>query len=154
MIPTHSLQFLRRRKFMLVLPLLVLPFVLLVFWVLGGGKERGDSSVKTSVAGLNMKLPDPHFKKGSEKSKLSLYDEASKDSAALRDKIKNDPYYILQHHDMSFDSLKMTEHRLSSGIKETDENESKIMEKLAKLKSVIHQKSESPEADARYAYSS
>jgi conjugative transposon TraM protein len=127
---------------MLVLPLLVLPFVLLVFWVLGGGKERGDSSVKTSVAGLNMKLPDPHFKKGSEKSKLSLYDEASKDSAALRDKIKNDPYYILQHHDMSFDSSKITI---------PDENESRIMDKLAKLRSVISQKTAPTETDEKFS---
>jgi conjugative transposon TraM protein len=141
MIPTHSLQFLRRRKFLLILPLLVLPFILLVFWVLGGGKERSDSSAKTNVAGLNMKLPDPHFKKGAEKSKLSLYDEASKDSAILRDKIKNDPYYILQHHDMSFDSSKITIQ---------DENESRIMERLEKLKEVIHQKTAATETDKKF----
>jgi conjugative transposon TraM protein len=55
---------------------------------------------------------------------------------------------------MSFDSLKMTEHRLSLGVIETDENESKIMEKLVKLKSVIHQKSEPREADPRFTYGS
>ena len=138
----HSIQFLRRRKFLIILPLLALPFILMVFWVLGGGKERGDSNVKSSIAGLNMKLPDPHFKKGAEKSKLSLYDEAGKDSAILRDKIKNDPYYTLQHHDMSFDSSK---------IAIADENESRIMDKLAKLRSVISQKTEPTETDQKFS---
>jgi conjugative transposon TraM protein len=142
MTSTHSIQFLKRRKFLLMLPLLVLPFVILIFWVLGGGKERGDSNVSISAAGLNMKLPDPHFKKGAEKSKLSLYDEASKDSAMLRDKIKNDPYYTLQHHDMSFDSSK---------IAIADENESRIMDKLAKLRSVISQKTEPTEIDQKFS---
>jgi len=142
MIPTHSIQFLRRRKFLLILPLLVLPFILLVFWVLGGGKDKGDYGIKTNDTGLNMKLPDPHFKKGAEKSKLSLYDEASKDSAVLRDKIKNDPYYTLQHHDISFDSSK---------IAMADENESRIMDKLAKLRSVISQKTEPTETDKKFS---
>jgi Conjugative transposon, TraM len=120
-----------QKKFLLVLPLLILPFVLFVFWVLGGGKEKDDSSVRPSVAGLNVKLPDPHFKKGAEKSKLTLYEEASKDSDLLRDKIKNDPYYILKPHDMSFDTSKITL---------ADEHESRIIEKLEKLKSVINNK--------------
>jgi conjugative transposon TraM protein len=150
----HTTQFLRRRKFLLMLPVLILPFLTLFFVALGGGKGLIESSSTRAISGLNVKLPDPHFKKGSEKSKLSLYEEAGRDSAKLKDRIKNDPYYLLQHHDLSFDSSKMTEHRLSPGGTVTDENESKIMEKLAKLKSVIHQKSESPETDPRLTYNS
>ncbi|HSZ32225.1 MAG TPA: conjugative transposon protein TraM [Puia sp.] len=119
------------KKFLLVLPLLVLPFIFFIFWVLGGGKENYDSGAKAPVAGMNVKLPDPHFKKGAEKSKLSLYEEASKDSVLLRDKMKNDPYYTLKEQDLSFDTLK---------VKMADENESKILDKLNKLKSVINQK--------------
>ena len=132
----HSIQFLRRRKFLLMLPMLVLPFVLLVFIALGGGKGTGIASGNEVRPGLNVKLPDPHFKKGAEKSKLTLYEEARRDSATLRDKIKNDPYYILKEHDMSFDSSKVIT---------ADENETRIMEKLEKLKSVIHQKHQPPE---------
>ena len=116
--------------------MLVLPFVLLVFIALGGGKGTGISSGNEVRAGLNVKLPDPHFKKGAEKSKLTLYEEARRDSATLRDKIKNDPYYILKEHDMSFDSSKVIT---------ADENETRIMEKLEKLKLVIHQKQQPPE---------
>ncbi len=124
-----------KKKFLLVLPLLVLPFILLFFWALGGGKGKEESNSKTAAAGLNAKLPDPHFKKGAEKSKLSLYEEASKDSVTLRDKIKNDPYYTLKVQDLSFDTSKM---------KIQDENESRILEKLQKLKSVINQEPAKP----------
>ncbi len=141
----HSIQFSRQRRFLLILPLLVLPFVLLVFWVLGGGKGADISASNTKSAGLNVKLPDPHFKKGAEKSKLALYDEASKDSATLRDKIKSDPYYILQLHDMSFDSSKMTV---------VDENAAKIRDKMEKLRLVIDQKTQYRETDRGQLYPS
>ncbi len=131
-----------QKKFLLVLPLLVLPFVLFIFWVLGGGKDSGESNVRTDVAGLNPKLPDPHFKKGAEKSKLSLYEEAGKDSALLRDKIKSDPYYILQGQDLSFDTSKVVA---------ADGKESRIMEKLEKLKSVINKKTE-PSSDIQKSF--
>ncbi len=124
-----------KKKFLLVLPLLVMPFVLLFFWALGGGKGKDESNTKATAASLNVKLPDPHFKKGAEKSKLSLYEEASKDSVMLRDKIKNDPYYVLKEKDLSFDTLKFSK---------ADENESRILDKLNKLKSVINQKPEIP----------
>lgn len=34
----HSPQFRQQRKFYMVLPLLVLPFITFMFWALGGGK--------------------------------------------------------------------------------------------------------------------
>jgi len=34
----HSEKFLKKRKALLVLPLLALPFITLAFWALGGGK--------------------------------------------------------------------------------------------------------------------
>src|ERR1700722_16370100 len=160
----HSSQFLRKRKFLLMLPVLVLPFLVLFFFALVGGKGTSESQTNKSNTGLNVKLPDAHFKKGGEKSKLSIYEEAGRDSAKLRDRIKNDPYYLLKHHDssdmqhhslsdMSFDTSKMMEHRLFPGVTERDENETRIMEKLAKLKSVIRQKSESPEPEPGLTYS-
>src|ERR1700676_2691883 len=102
----HSAKFLRQRKFMLMLPLLVLPFITLLFVAMGGGKGSNISSGNPKVEGLNVKLPDAHFKKGKDKSKMSLYDEASKDSAILKEKIKNDPYYLLEYHNTELpDSL-------------------------------------------------
>src|ERR1700676_2930606 len=120
----NTTQFLRKRKFLLVLPFLILPFLILFFIAMGGGKGNNSTSTSRTPAGLNIKLPDAHFKKGSDKSKLALYDEASRDSVLIRNRIKNDPYYLLPSRDMSFDSSKMREYT-------TDENESRIMEKLA-----------------------
>ena len=35
---THSQKFLKQRKFFMVLPLLVIPFLVIIFAALGGGK--------------------------------------------------------------------------------------------------------------------
>ncbi|HMH35205.1 MAG TPA: conjugative transposon protein TraM [Puia sp.] len=128
----HSPKFLRKRKFMLMLPLLILPFAIILFLVLGGGRESSLNSGAQKVQGLNVKLPDAHFKKGGDKSKLSLYEEASKDSAILKEKIKNDPYYSTERQLPELTDSSMLP------MSKMDENETRIMDKLAKLKAVIH----------------
>ncbi|WP_162054692.1 conjugative transposon protein TraM [Pontibacter pamirensis] len=72
---THSEAFLRRRKFLLVLPLLVLPFLTMAFWALGGG-EGTAARTPQAVKGLNLQLPEPQLKKEEESNKLSLYQQA------------------------------------------------------------------------------
>lgn len=128
----HSPGFLRHRKFMLMLPVLVLPFIVILFVLLGGGRGTSGNVLGQHIGGLNVKLPDAHFKKGADKSKLSLYDEASKDSAILKEKIKNDPYYLFEPHDST-----ATEIPAHNSV---DPNETKIMEKLALLKSVLQKR--------------
>lgn len=92
---TQSPQFLRKRKFLIVLPLLVLPFLTLLFWALGGG---GASDVKAqqnaSKQGLNMELPNANLKDDKPLDKLSYYEKAASDSAKLEELMKNDPYYL------------------------------------------------------------
>src|SRR5450432_1745584 len=123
----------RKRKFLLMLPLISLPFIIFLFIVLGGGKGSEATAVPTANSGLNPKLPDAHFKKGRDKSKLALYDEAFRDSSRIRERIKNDPYYLLQQHIRSSDSASAAEHLSRSGFTVPDENTSRIMEKLNKL---------------------
>jgi conjugative transposon TraM protein len=94
--PQHSAQFLRKRKMMLVLPVLVLPFICIFFVALGGGEggARKDA-VSAGTGGYNMALPDAHFaKKETVRSKLAFYEEADKDSAKLMERIKQDPYHL------------------------------------------------------------
>lgn len=79
---THDSAFLKRRKFLIVLPLLVLPFVTMGFWALGGGSETTVAAVQSSH-GLNMALPDAELKLKDGRDKMSLYDQAQKDSAKL-----------------------------------------------------------------------
>ena len=58
-----SAQLRKKRKFLLVLPILVLPFVTLIFWAMGGGsigREEGTDAQQ----GLNTDLPDAQLEEG------------------------------------------------------------------------------------------
>lgn len=151
---THSLHFLRKRKFFLFLPLLVLPFTTLLFWTLGGGKggnvQAGQSMAK---GGLNAQLPDAYLKDDESLTKLSYYEKAASDSQKLEEQLKNDPYY-LKHgkniteglHQKGDTGLMSMQDRLNvlntnSGLNTSpynnsaysDPNEAKVYDKLSKL---------------------
>lgn len=69
----------RKRKFLIILPVLVIPFVAFLFYILGGGK--GDSSSGTTrTSALSTTLPDPLVNEHQQMDKLSLYERASRDS--------------------------------------------------------------------------
>lgn len=87
----HSAKFLRQRKFMMVLPLLVLPFLTMVFWALGGGS--GSQTIAQVKPGLNLQLPDAQLKDEKQLDKLSFYKEADADSIKREELLRNDPYY-------------------------------------------------------------
>jgi len=80
----------KKRKMMLVLPLLVIPFLTMAFWALGGGKGKKEIAV---TKGLNMELPDANLKDDKSLDKLSFYDKAEKDSLKLEEWMRNDPYF-------------------------------------------------------------
>lgn len=86
---TQSVQFLKRRRFLTVAPLLVLPFVTLAFWALGGGQGRNVTPAEQQ--GFNINLPDAIID-STEQDKLSLYDQAQKDSLERKEFEKTDPY--------------------------------------------------------------
>ncbi len=79
---TQSPAFLKRRKFLIVLPLLVLPFMTMAFWALGGGSGTQVAEV-SAVKGLNLALPDAEFRNEKTMDKMGLYGQAQKDSADL-----------------------------------------------------------------------
>lgn len=90
---TISPKMLRQRKVLLVLPLMVLPFLTMFFWALGGGKASS-AEIKTDTAkGFNINLPDAVLKGNKDLNKLSYYDKAAADSVKLREQMKSDPYY-------------------------------------------------------------
>ena len=155
---THSQQALRKRKFFLVLPLLVLPFTTLLFWALGGGKA-GDVQAGQSAAGgrLNMQLPDAYLKDDKSLTKLSYYEKAASDSQKLEEQLKNDPYYIghekkategiRQNSDTGLFSMKykQTISTINKGLNtspynaaSTDPNEAKVYQKLAELNKAMN----------------
>lgn len=82
----------RQRRFMLVLPLLTLPFVTLAFWALGGGNP--DRPVeKSSSPGLNITLPEAELSEDTALGdKMSMYQKADKKAALRKEQMRLDPF--------------------------------------------------------------
>ncbi len=80
----------KQRKMMLVLPLLVIPFLTMAFWALGGGKGKKEIA---ETKGLNLDLPEANLKDDKAVDKLGFYDQADKDSLKLEEWMRNDPYF-------------------------------------------------------------
>ncbi|WP_149243002.1 conjugative transposon protein TraM [Dyadobacter sp. 32] len=92
---TYSRKFLLQRRFYTFLPLLVIPFITMLFWILIGKYLGKESNQPEGVhKGLLMKLPDAILKNDDAFNKLSYYKKAAADSARLRDLIAKDPYYL------------------------------------------------------------
>ncbi|MBL7733201.1 MAG: conjugative transposon protein TraM [Chitinophagaceae bacterium] len=81
----------KRRKMLLVLPLLVIPFLTMAFWALGGGKGTQEKGIATE--GLNLDLPNANLKEDKLMDKLSFYERADKDSMKLEEWMRSDPYF-------------------------------------------------------------
>ncbi|TDE52681.1 conjugative transposon protein TraM [Flavobacterium sp. GT3P67] len=142
-----SAKMLRQRKILLVMPLLVLPFITIIFWVCGGGKMDAANSVAVEKEGFNIKLPDANLKEGLNLDKMHYYDQATLDSIKLDELISKDPNYL--SGDFPMDSTKErgttnNRNRLEKGGKGLnslmyrDPNEAKVHEKLEALQRVIN----------------
>tara|TARA_R110002050_G_scaffold102384_2_gene210923 strand:+ start:5167 stop:6471 length:1305 start_codon:yes stop_codon:yes gene_type:complete len=143
---TQSPKVQRQRKFLLVLPLLVLPFMTMMFWSLGGGKAENVYTQPIANIGFNMKLPDAYLKSDRALDKMGYYDKAASDSAKLQELIKKDPNYKVPSplnnagretkagtapvpgHDAERGALLASPY--DSGI---DSNEERVLRKLAEL---------------------
>ena len=149
----RSQAFLRKRKMMLVLPLLVIPFLTMAFWALGGGKGN-EPVIANEQKGLNLRLPDAKMKDENLTDKLSFYEKADKDSAKLEEWMRTDPYYQ-QKEDTDLSpvnelalltqkSASKYNQRLNSSPYETSSNnpEHKLLQKLALLQKEINKQPE------------
>ena len=124
----------RQRKMLLVLPLLVIPFLTMAFWALGGGKADA-SSRQMQPAGLNLQLPNAQLKDDKGENKLSYYEEAEKDSAKWREGMENDPFFQTALNDsVPKKSKGYNPYPLQAGDYK-DPNEQKVYQKLAELNS-------------------
>jgi conjugative transposon TraM protein len=136
---TQSPKMLRQRKFLLILPLLVLPFMTLMFWSLGGGKIENTIARSPENKGFNMKLPDAYLKDDKPLDKMSYYDKAASDSAKMKELMKNDPNYR-RHNSIKVNTNKsqtdeggaLITSPYGSGVSQ-DSNEIKVYRKLAEL---------------------
>ncbi|MCS4165205.1 conjugative transposon protein TraM [Sphingobacterium sp. BIGb0116] len=80
----------KQRKFFLFLPLICIPFLTLMFWLMGGGKS--ETAMAKADGGLNLNLPEANNKE-TEFNKLDFYNQAEKDSLKLKELMKADPNY-------------------------------------------------------------
>lgn len=92
-----SLQSIRQRKLLLLLPLLILPFLTLLLWALGVvGEVRAENKTSNLLSGVNLSLPSAAPAKDSAWNKMKYYEQAERDSAKLRSYLKSDPYRKLE----------------------------------------------------------
>ena len=146
----HSAKFLRQRNMMLVLPVLIIPFVTMGFWALGGGQGQTKNNLADNNKGLNLQLPDANLKDDKNADKLSFYNEADADSLKRDELLRNDPYYkdsIISRRNtlMSDTGNFLSTAPLYSGLnqspynKTADANEQRIYQKINEINKQINQ---------------
>lgn len=124
----HSQQFLRRRKFLFILPFLVVPFLTMAFWSLGGGSGEFSGSAADST-GFNSELPQAKLDASQAENKLSYYDQAMKDSTGA---IRNN---------LGFEADTLSTGSIRA-IAPPDENETLIARKLEQINREINRPEE------------
>jgi len=163
---TKTAKEIRQRKFMLVLPLLVLPFMTMAFWALGGGKDGEANDQSEQQTGFNLKLPDADFREEKPMDKLGYYDQARQDSVRFLEMMKNDPNFgemaFSDTEDYLPDGMEEgygTSHRRTGlntspyggGVSSGDPNADRIYRKLAELDREMNRPVSVPEAEP-YGY--
>jgi len=150
----HAEKFLQKRKFYMVLPLLVLPFLTMIFWALGGGQGVPAQATAMDMRGLNLSLPDAHFDEKEIWDKLSLYEIAERDSAKYEEARESDPYFDLiafksqqelkpQSDTVKKDSKLIDSFRQKERLS-VDPNEDRVNKKLQELYAEINKASTAP----------
>lgn len=135
------------RKFLLVAPLLVLPFVTIAFWGMGGGKGQ-NTTLQDTTAGLNDQLPGAQLE-DKKLDKMGFYEKARKDSLNRLEQQKNDPYYLaqenemdLQGYDADFNPYAQNPMTYSGGYDShgyQDPNTKQVYEKINALNAVLEE---------------
>lgn len=91
----------REKKFYLMLPIIVLPFLTLFFWALGGGSGASGEEHTNFLSSLNTSLPSSQTEE-SPRDKLSYYELAERDSARMLELIKRDSNYRFDELDSPY----------------------------------------------------
>lgn len=144
---TISIKEAKKRKMLLALPIITLPFITILFYTLGGGRMEAAAAENEIKKGFNFKLPFPTFKEDSSLDKMSYYDKAAVDSIKRQEQIRKDPNYSNQKvleesfkefSDPDFASQSFLNKRSSlNTLAPQDRNEQKIYEKLQLLQKTI-----------------
>lgn len=144
---TISIKEAKKRKMLLVLPVITLPFITILFYTLGGGQMEAMEAKNDIKKGFNFSLPIPKFKEDSTLDKMSYYDQAAIDSIKLQEQIKKDPNYSNQKiaeeslgefADTDFAAERFQKRKTAFNSSSfQDRNEQKVYEKLDALQKAI-----------------
>ncbi|RFZ85104.1 conjugative transposon protein TraM [Mucilaginibacter terrenus] len=143
-LPAHAPEFLKERKFLMMIPVLIFPFLTMAFWALGGGRNSSHmTSEQTAVKGLNTTLPQAKFKSDSEQDKMGVYQTSGKNSdssaaGSISQSFVSSMGFAEQQ--ASQGELQNTS-SLSSDLTASDPNEAKIQAKLAQINTQLNQSS-------------
>lgn len=134
----HSEQFLRQRKLMTALPVLVMPFIAMLFWALDGGKETY-ATTKVENKGLNTEVPGARLESTPKWDKLSLYEQAQRDSLKKAEAERTDPYFRLRTltEIEQRDSIGFINHSLGKKESDLTRTEKEANEKINAIRSLI-----------------
>lgn len=153
----------RKRRFQLVLPVLILPFLTLFFWAMGGGTSNKVNATENNKKGFNSVLPGANLKSEEGLDKMSFYEQAMKDSAQMRAQIKKDPNVqqadiapqLMEYSSFASPSGGYTGLRTSpySGAGYNDPNEAKIYQRLEQLNQALSQQQTQPTDEQRLGFS-
>src|ERR1700755_2697666 len=84
----------RKRNFLLVLPVMVLPFIVFFCWVVGiVGGDALRAQERNGAHRFNLTLPTAAGSKDSAWNKMNFYEQADRDSAKRRSLMKQDPLF-------------------------------------------------------------
>ncbi|MDN3654131.1 conjugative transposon protein TraM [Ferruginibacter paludis] len=144
----HSVKFLKQRKMMVLLPVVVFPFLTMAFLALGGGKPEGNAPDQIKASGLNLQLPNANLKSDKNLDKLSFYMEADADSLKRAELLRSDPFYkdSMQSRASLMDATQnlSNTHQQTSNLNTslyqsgTDANEQKIYQKINEINKQIN----------------
>ncbi len=149
----QSTQTTKGRMMLLSLPLILFPFLTLLFWAAGGGKGGEAKAQNTANMGLNLHLPEAQMKNGKVTDKLSFYQRASKDSLRREEEKRYDPFWkenVGVKDSFHLNSLHGNEQKDFAihynplppspySSNNVDANEAKVYQKLARLNSALAQ---------------
>ncbi|MCH5597929.1 conjugative transposon protein TraM [Niabella ginsengisoli] len=154
MIPVKKLTL---RKFLLVAPILVLPFIILLLWAFAfvGGAYGGNQASLTKH-GMNLNLPSATPPSDSNWNKLKYYELAEKEAQKREQQLRNDPFIKnTDSNEQEFISMEnVSEAALAEKIfgkpdvetytddAKRDPNEIKVYKRLSKLRQELSKEPE------------
>jgi hypothetical protein len=144
----------KQRRLYLIMPLLVLPFITMAFWALGGGKVK-QISIEQEVKGLKLELPAAKFNEHQKTDKFSIYEATA---SSLMSEVIDNPFNesaTSRPEDEISDKL----NKLNSLLREEEMGQNTYQSKIASqrpinngnniehMMSMLNQKQEDPEIE-------